>query len=206
MPTRKRRRSKDAIKYLSWYTQLMPKEYEALEHLGILLADRVQKGATDQIARHSAWRTIRWRRRCGWPRSDRPREGGWWRWRCWLRAGSTRDAKDHLERFLLVDSPKDADLLEQLADCQIGMQKFDQARETLKKAIANKPTQVTAYEKLAELLQISTGEPQGGRAVDDEAGESQRQVGESPLSAGGLPGRIPDCIAMTRRWTRSARQ
>ena len=36
-----------------------------------------------------------------------------------------QDAKDHLEA-LLVDSPKAPDLLEQLAECQIGLHRFDQ--------------------------------------------------------------------------------
>ena len=36
----------EAIKYLNWYVGLMPKDYKAMEHLGILLADKVAARAT----------------------------------------------------------------------------------------------------------------------------------------------------------------
>ncbi len=66
----------DAIKYLSWYVGLMPSKYKAMEHLGILLADK-RNGAESSIGRRSGWRTARWKGRCGWIRNE-PRLGNGW--------------------------------------------------------------------------------------------------------------------------------
>ncbi len=70
-----------------------------------------------------------------------------------------QDAQDHLERFLLADSPKDPKLLEQLAECQIGLRKFDKARDTLKKAITDNPHRAGTYAKLADLLRDKLSKP-----------------------------------------------
>ncbi len=150
---------KDAIIYLKRYTDLTPNGYEAMEHLGILWADRAQAGE-EVIDRQTFWlghdmlektvrldpkRTIARRRLVAMAMLPQVRR--------------YQDAKDHLEKYLLVDSPKDPDLLEQLAECQIGLRLFDQARESLKKSIASNPAQVTAYDKLAKLLRYRLSSP-----------------------------------------------
>jgi tetratricopeptide (TPR) repeat protein len=148
--------TKHAIEYLNWYVGLMPKDYKAMEHLGILMADRAQNSNPPDFQRF--W--IAYGKLEQTVRLDPERIDGRRRLVAMgMLAHRYQDAKDHLERFLLIDSPKDPDLLEQLAECQVGLRMFEQARESLKKAIASKPAQVTAYAKLARLLRDRLSNP-----------------------------------------------
>lgn len=152
----------EAIKYLNWYVGLMSRDYKAMEHLGILLADKVQSSEVMErrsffLAYDTLEKTVR---------LDPERTAA--RRRLVTLAmlpqvGRYQDAKDHLERFLLPDSPKDPDLLEQLADCQAGLRQFDsirsRTRKAIENAIASKRTQATAYSKLAGLLRHRLSNP-----------------------------------------------
>jgi cellulose synthase operon protein C len=158
-PAKEAKAMKDAINYLNWYVGLMPKKYEEMEHLGILLADKAQKselidrqsffmayGTLEKTVRLDPERTVARKRLVTMAMLPQVRR--------------YQDAKDHLERYLLVDSPKDPDLLEQLAECQMGLRMFDQARDSLQKVIASNPAQASAYAKLAELLRHRLAKPQ----------------------------------------------
>lgn len=146
----------DAIKYLNWYVGLMPKEYKDMEHLGILLADKAQK--TVPMERNAFWNAYNMLERT--VRLDPSRKEGRRRLvELAMFVGRHQDAKAHLEGYLLVDEPNNADLLEKLAQCQGGLREWPNARDSLKKAIANNPAQCTAYAKLAELLRHRLSKP-----------------------------------------------
>ena len=137
----------------------MSRDYKAMEHLGIMLADKVQSG--DVMDRQSVLVGV-WHAgedcAAGPGANGRPTAAG--DDGDAAQVGRYQDAKDHLERFLLPDSPKDPDLLEQLADCQAGLREFDKAQKSFKKAIENaiasKCTQATAYVEAGRTAAIPT--------------------------------------------------
>jgi cellulose synthase operon protein C len=148
--------TKEAIDYLQWYVGLIPRQYDQMEHLGILLADKAQR-VGDRQTFWQAYGTLENTVRLA-PKQATARR----RLVAMAMQPNVRryqDAQDHLERFLLVDAPKDPELLEQLGVCQVGLGNYAQAEASFKKAIAANEHQVMAYPKLAEALRFHLSKP-----------------------------------------------
>ena len=148
---------KEAIRYLKSYVTLNPGGYEAKEQLGILLADQAQKGdvVTDRQTFGQAYGLLENTVRMSPDRIEGRRRLV----KMSMIMGRYQDAKDHLERFLLIKFPKDPELLEQLGQCQAGLGRNDLAVQAYKKSIACGPHQLTAYVKLANLLRSQLSKP-----------------------------------------------
>ena len=66
-------------------------------------------------------------------------------------------AKEHLQQFLLKDSPEDPELWDLLGQCYAGTGEYDLAMENFKKAITIDPSQVEVYPRLASVLRYHLG-------------------------------------------------
>ena len=88
-----------------------------------------------------------------------------------------QDAKEHLQQFLLKDSPEDPELWDLLGQCYEGTGEYDLAMENFKKAIAIAPSQVQVYPRLASVLRYHSGR-------DKEADQwMEKMVAANPKSA-----------------------
>ena len=74
-----------------------------------------------------------------------------WLVNTYMLMSNFQTAQQHLE-FLLKEHPEEAQLKQLQAECQIGLQQYDQAVAILKELIAADPTQVKAYFRLATVL------------------------------------------------------
>ncbi len=143
-PQAEKKAYQDAIKNLAWYVRLVPDNVDVLEKLGMLMADHIQDarafarafGFLERVLRQEPGRMNVRRRLVGLA----------------IMARRYQDAKEHLQEFLLKDSPKDAELWELLGRCNVGMGEYDLAVENFKKAIEISPTQVEVYLQLAMVL------------------------------------------------------
>ena len=77
-----------------------------------------------------------------------------------------QDAKAHLVDFLLKESPKDPELLELLGQSYALSGKYVLAKEAFKKSIENSPTQLTAYQKLADMLRKQEVQPEADQWME----------------------------------------
>lgn len=140
---------KNAIKSLSWYVWLEPEDIDALEKLGMMLADRADSprmfaqafGRLENVLRKEPDRTSARRRLVDMAMLMRHYQG-------------YQAAKEHLEGFLLKDSPDDPELLDLYGQCCGEMGETDKALESFKKAIKIAPDQVEIYPRLARLLRV----------------------------------------------------
>lgn len=157
-PAAKEEATKDAIEYLVWYIRLMPSDYKAMEKYALLLAETAYKDGAVQSNRAflQAVSTLQNTVRLAPERSDARRQLV----KMLMQMRRYQDAKQHLQEFLLNESPKDAELLEQLGVCQTETGKFKEAQETFKKAITLNKKQLTAYDQLARLLRFHLQQPE----------------------------------------------
>ena len=109
-----------------------------------------------------------------------------------LRLKRYRDAREHLQGYLLAESPKDSELLGRLAESQIGMGEEEAAAKSLQSAIDAAPRELVHYRRLAELLGKRLGRAEDADAcmqtlveVNDNA-EAHVMRGRYYLSAGRL--------------------
>jgi len=148
---KEQRAYEDIGRNLGWYVRLVPDDVDALERLGLLLADRAQDrrsfstafGMLERVVRQDPERSNVRRRLVNLA----------------LTIGRETDAKEHLEDFLLKQSPDDPELLELLGRCQADMGDDALAAETFKKAIQYAPTQAEAYIRLAGVLRYRLARP-----------------------------------------------
>lgn len=153
----KQKALRDVVRCLGWYVRLMPDEVEVRERLGMILAERsedvdaVNRGRLFQQAFGLLEATVG----MDPERNDARRQLV----KMAMAMRRYQDAKDHLQGFLLKESPKDPELLEQLGQCQIRMGDYDAAMTSLRKAIECGPDQVTAYAALAGLLRSRFSQP-----------------------------------------------
>ena len=152
----------DALKYLGWYVQLKPNDVDALEELGIALADRCCQGnvVLDWRTYRSASEKLDRALRLDPDRTKARRKLA--KMSMLPQVRRYQDAKQHLR--LLTELPKDPELLEELGECQAETGESRLAQETFKKAIAIRPSQLTAYVQLANLLRFHFQKPEEGDA------------------------------------------
>jgi cellulose synthase operon protein C len=155
--------SKRAIDYFGWYVTLMPKDIDAAEEYANLLADKACQG--DAIVSmqlfNGALNRLEELVRLSPNRSDARRRLV----KMYLQKGRFKDAKQHLEQYLLPNSPNDPELLEQLGQCQAATGESKLAVDSFKKAISLKKTQLTSYAQLASLLRYRFQRPDEADAL-----------------------------------------
>ncbi len=140
-------RIEEAVRHLSRYVRLAPRDADAAVRLGTLLADLGHwdpaYAQLEQVARL-------------WPDRQQSRRR---LVEVAIRLGRFPDAREHLERHLLPTAPDDPELIEQLAACRAGMGEWAEAADWLIEAIEVAPTRVAAYRMLARLLQTHLDRP-----------------------------------------------
>jgi tetratricopeptide (TPR) repeat protein len=136
--------------YLNLYVQLNPENFEQRERLGIAMFEDATAGGELRNKREFAQsfsmleNLLRQAPERGAARRQVVKMA--------MLMGRFQDAKYHLEKYLLVESPKDPKLLETLGQCQGAMSDFGSALATFKKAIAVDPSRLAVYAQAADLL------------------------------------------------------
>ncbi len=145
------------MRCLSCYVQLMPNDIDAVEKLALMSAKQAYEGNVVRSPRMfwDAYARLDNAVRKAPNRQAARREFV----KMAMFARRYQDAREHLQGFLLKESPKDPELLEQLGKCQMEMADYDLALETFKKAIENGPNHFTAYLQLAQLLRSRLSRP-----------------------------------------------
>ena len=123
---------RDAARNLSWYVRLVPRDVDAMEKLGLMMADRAKDtasrvhafGLLEQVLRVDPERAKVRRRLI--PVA--------------IRIGRFQDAKVHLEE-LLKESPQDAELWDLLGQCHLGRGEFESAANSFRKRLIWRPTE-----------------------------------------------------------------
>jgi len=156
-----------AFKKYEEYLKFAPYDIDALEEYGLLLADlrsynmardrleevlrRAQSAGEDRpkIRRRLVDMAIEIGQLCQDPRfvpdaAERSRQTARW----------YGVARDHLENYLLQESPDDAELLELLGRCQAAGGEYKAAAKSFRRAIDSAPHLVEAYPRLAGLLRL----------------------------------------------------
>lgn len=151
-----RKNAGQAIGYLQRYIALAPKaNVDARAELGLLLAD---SGRTEE-----AYRTLEAVLRQDQARNDVRRR--------LVDVAMTLkrfpDAKQHLDD-LLKGAANDSELLDLLAQCQAGMNRFEEAAASFRLAIQYAPERVETYGRLAELTRGPLDDAPGAIAILDE--------------------------------------
>ncbi|MCS7239290.1 MAG: tetratricopeptide repeat protein [Thermoguttaceae bacterium] len=85
-----------------------------------------------------------------------------------LQIGRYRDAKEHIEFLQRGQKQEDIELLEKLAQCEVGLGNYPQAEALFRKVIAKSPHRPETYVQLAELLDRRLGRPDEAQGVLDE--------------------------------------
>ena len=149
-PVQEQKAYLNEIKNLGWYVRLMPDEVEVMERLGLLLADRAQDSRMFSMAFGTLERVLR---------LDSERQKSRRRLvDMALMIRRYQDAKDHLQEYLLKQSPDDAELWELLGRCYAETGEYDKAIEYFKKAIEFTPTRVEVYPRLAGVLRYHSSQ------------------------------------------------
>jgi len=138
----------EAIGYLNRYLQLAPDDTDALAELGLLLAerrmDRAAYATLEKVLRSNPNRTEARRKLV---------EVG-------IRLRRYRDAKEHLQGYLLKEAPKDGQLREWLGACQAAQGDSAAAAKSLQLAVQYAPSRIETYRHLAELLRYRLDRPE----------------------------------------------
>jgi cellulose synthase operon protein C len=143
--------TRDRITNLGWYVRLVPDELDVVEELGLLLADTAQDSRTYSQAFSTLERVLR---------QDPSRKNVRRRLVDMAMMGRRyQDAKEHLEQFLLKQSPEDAELWELLGQCHAEIGEYELAIEKFKRAIEIDPNRVQVYPRLATLLRYHFSRP-----------------------------------------------
>lgn len=167
--------SKNFFLYLKMYVQLNPGDLEQVERLGTAIFENATAGGELRDRRgflQSLGMLENLLRQA--PERDTARR------RVVKMAMLIRrfqDAKYHLEKYLLVESPKDPELLELLAQCQANMSDFGSALATFNKTIAIDPTRLSVYAQTADLLKNRL------KRVNDADALMKKMVEANPKSA-----------------------
>jgi len=141
----------DEIKNLGWYVRLMPDDVDTMERLGLLLANRAQDNRMFSMAFGTLERVLR---------LDPERQKSRRRLvDMALMIRRYQDAKEHLQEFLLKQSPDDAELWELLGRCYAETGEYEKAVEQFKKAIEFTPSRVEVYPRLAGVLRYHSARP-----------------------------------------------
>jgi len=143
--------SRDVVRNLSWYVRLAPDDVAAVERLGLLMADQADTsqafarafGMLERVVRQDPNRQEARRRLVDMA----------------IMARRFQDAKEHLEAYLLVQSPDDASLWELLGRCHAETGDYEKAVDDFRKAIEFVPTLVDAYPRLAAVLRSRLSRP-----------------------------------------------
>jgi cellulose synthase operon protein C len=151
--------NKEALECLNWYVQLTPTDADAMEQLGTMLSEKscLDNEVLDARTFSAALDWLNKAVRLEPDRSSARRKLA--KMSMMLRWSRFQDAEPHL-RVLLKESPKDADLLEQMGQCMAGLGRYKEARESLEKSIVANPLQVTAYRQLAGVLRVRLDKPE----------------------------------------------
>jgi len=130
----------NAARNLALYVKLVPKNVDALEKLGMLLSELRHYGQAFDVLERVVRRDP--------ARKQTRRE------LVDIAIAMRRfpDARAHLEKYLLADSPNDAELLGLLGRCQAAMTENAEALESFRKAIELAPQQIEVYPRLADIL------------------------------------------------------
>jgi cellulose synthase operon protein C len=138
-----------SVSNLSWYVRFAPDDMDAMEHLGMMLADQAEDGPTSARAFGLLELVVR---------QDPQRKQARRRLvEMAMNLGRAQDAKEHLQQFLLKDNPEDPVLWELLGRCYSQTEEYGLAVENLKKALEIDPKQIEAYARLAALLRHRLG-------------------------------------------------
>ena len=110
-----------------------------------------------------------------------------------------QDAKEHLEGFLLKESPKDPELLELLGQCQAQLGDYNLALETLQEGDRERPGPVHAYVQLAGLLRYHLSRAKEADQWMDELVKANPKSAKAHLLRGEYLLTIDGMIRSTRR-------
>ncbi len=145
----------DAIRNLQWYVEFVPTDTEAAARLGALLVDAKAYGAAffrlESVLRRDPSRSDSRRLLVD----------------VLLRMGRFRDAQEHLEQYLLKESPEDADLLAKLGRCLRGLRQPERALSLLQRAIEKDAALEDAYIQAAAITRYDLKRPEEGDAWID---------------------------------------
>ena len=165
-----------AIQHYGWYVKLKPDDTDKLEEFGLLLAEKAHDRLTFSHASDALERVLRQD-----PKRTKAR-------RELVDVAMTMrlysDAREHLEDYLLVESPDDGELLELLGTCQAAVREDEQAEESYKRAIQKMPERVGTYPLLASLLRIRMNRPQEADEWMEKLVESNPDSHMAHLSLG----------------------
>jgi tetratricopeptide (TPR) repeat protein len=100
-----------------------------------------------------------------------------------FRSPKHAEAKPHLD-LLNESHPNDAQVLDQLAQCEEGLSRFDDAEKSYRKAIDIDPSRVDTYVRLAELLRLRLNdEAQADALMSVDTDEKTGLMAKNPESA-----------------------
>ena len=131
---------RDAIDSYRNYLSISPDDAAARAELGLLLADLGANG--------EAFRAFEQVLRTDPTRSDVRRQTA----KAALAIGRFRDAREHLQGFLLKETPDDPELLEMLGECQAAAGEYLAAARTFESAIEHDPKRIDSYLHLVAVL------------------------------------------------------
>jgi tetratricopeptide (TPR) repeat protein len=166
---------RNAIKDLGWYTRLVPNDVDAMERLGLMLADMAKEpaanvrayGVLEQVLRLDPERTKVRRRLI--PVA--------------IRIHRFQDAKIHLEQ-LMNESPQDAELYDLMGQCHFRKGEFESATNNFKKAIDLDPTRMESYVWLGNVVGTYQGHPQEARQWYDKMVQRNPKNWQAQLERG----------------------
>ena len=151
----------DAIRNLQWYVEFVPTDTDAAARLGELLVDAKAYGAAffrlESVLRRDPSRSDSRRLLVD----------------ILLQMGRFRDAQEHLEQYLLKESPEDAALLEKWGRCLRGLRQPERALSTLQQAIEKDPALEDAYLQAAGIARYDLKLPAEGDAWIDRMLEAR---------------------------------
>jgi len=139
-----------ALKNYQWYVELAPNDLDALAEYAALLVDLRAYGP--------AYYRLETLLRLDPGRLDSRRKLV----QVLTAIGRFRDAQEHLQQYLLKETPDDAELLTELGRCQRGLGQYEQATTTFRRAIELKPDYVPAYAQLAGTYRHNLKQPEQG--------------------------------------------
>jgi len=208
---RRRRDEKyqDAVLNFSWYVRLRPDDVDALEQLGLLLADLFEQ-RRDRRSFSDAYGTLEAVLREDPARAKTRRKLVDLMMDPWVHRWT--DAEKHLQKLLRA-SPDDPDLLELLARCQTELREYGMAIETYKQVIEKHPDRPENYARLAALLRNQVDRPAEAdqwmaKLVESNpnSGEAHRVYGDYLLrvrrrdeDAAAVTARLEDALAHAER-------
>jgi tetratricopeptide (TPR) repeat protein len=180
----------EAIRNFGFYLTLRPDDLDALEEYGLFLADRGRYGPAfailEKLLRQAPDRTHIRRKVVGFAMqlgevygshpdaAERARQSARW----------IAVAREHLDNFLLKESPNDAELLVLLGRCQAFFGDSSKAAESFRRAIKSAPTLVDAYPRLAAVLRHRLNRPKEADQCIEDLAQANPDAWKAHLMAG----------------------